>query len=256
MSAAANAGRDWDAATYERISAPQLAWGREVLGRLRLRGHESVLDAGCGGGRVTLLLRERLPHGRVVAADAAPSMVEAARATLGDDVPVLLVDLLELELEERVDAVFSNAVFHWVQDHPRLFARLYDALRPGGRLAAQCGGTGNVEAVGRAIRAVRERPPFATQPAPPGETWNFAGAEETAARLEAAGFEAVSTWLEPRRVEPPEPREFIRAVTLGPHLALLDPDLREPFVDAVTAELGDPLTLDYVRLNIDARRAG
>jgi trans-aconitate 2-methyltransferase len=256
VSAAANAGRDWDAATYERISAPQLAWGREVLGRLRLRGHESVLDAGCGGDRVTLLLRERLPHGRVVAADAAPSMVEAARATLGDDVPVLLVDLLELELEERVDAVFSNAVFHWVQDHPRLFARLYDALRPGGRLAAQCGGTGNVEAVGRAIRAVRERPPFATQPAPPGETWNFAGAEETAARLEAAGFEAVSTWLEPRRVEPPEPREFIRAVTLGPHLALLDPDLREPFVDAVTAELGDPLTLDYVRLNIDARRAG
>jgi trans-aconitate 2-methyltransferase len=256
VSAAANAGRDWDAATYERISAPQLAWGREVLGRLHLRGHESVLDAGCGGGRVTLLLRERLPHGRVVAADAAPSMVEAARAALGDDVPVLLVDLLELELEERVDAVFSNAVFHWVHDHPRLFARLHDALRPGGRLVAQCGGTGNVEAVRRAIRAVRERPPYAAQPAPPVGTWNFSGAEETATRLEAAGFEAVSTWLEPRRVEPPEPREFIRTVTLGPHLALLDPDLRESFVDEVAAELGDPLVLDYVRLNIDARRPG
>lgn len=254
MSAAAHTARDWDAATYDRISDPQLSWGLEVLERLDPAGDETVLDAGCGSGRVTAHLVERLPRGRVVGADAAPSMVETARETLGPSVPVLLTDLVELELDQPVDAVFSNAVFHWVPDHPRLFARLFAVLRPGGRFVAQCGGTGNVEAIREAIRAVREREPFAGQPGPPATTWNFAGTEETAARLEAAGFEGVSCWLEPKRVEPPEPREFIRAVTLGPHLALLPPALRESFVDAVTGELGDPLVLDYVRLNIEARR--
>jgi len=254
VSTEAGPSRDWDAATYDRVSDPQVAWGLEVLDRLAPAGNESVLDAGCGSGRVTAHLLERLPRGHVVGADAAPSMVEAAREALGPGVPVILADLVELELDRPVDAVFSNAVFHWVPDHPRLFARLFDVLRPGGRLVAQCGGTGNVEAVRLAIRAVREREPFAGQPGPPAATWNFAGAEETAGRLEAAGFEGVSCWLEPKRVEPPEPREFVRAATLGPHLALLPLALRESFVDAVTAELGHPLVLDYVRLNIEARR--
>jgi trans-aconitate methyltransferase len=153
--------RDWDAATYDRVSDPQVEWALEVLDRLPLRGDETVLDAGCGSGRVTRLLLERLPRGRVVAVDAAPAMVEQARAALGDRATVLLADLAELELDEPVDAVFSNAVFHWVADHERLFTRLHAALRPGGRLVAQCGGEGNVERFLAVARAVAEEPPFA-----------------------------------------------------------------------------------------------
>ncbi|MEA2368535.1 MAG: trans-aconitate 2-methyltransferase, partial [Thermoleophilaceae bacterium] len=138
--------RDWDASTYERVSDPQVEWARQVLDRLPLRGDETVLDAGCGTGRVTQLLLERLPRGRVVAVDAAPSMVEAASAALGDRASVFQADLMELRLDEPVDAAFSNAVFHWVPDHEQLFERLHDALRPGGRLVAQCGGRGNIAA--------------------------------------------------------------------------------------------------------------
>jgi len=250
---AANAGRDWDAASYDRISGPQHAWALEVLGRLPLAGDETVLDAGCGSGRVTAELLESLPRGRVIGVDASSSMVEHARSALGKRAMFFHADLAELTLEQPVDAVFSNAVFHWVPDHARLFGRLFAALRPGGRLVAQCGGVGNVAALGEAIRAVLDRKPFEAQERPPDTTWNFATSEDTRARLVEAGFDHVQTWLEPKQVT--VGREFLRTVTLGPHLELLPENLHDEFVDVVAAELGDPLTLDYVRLNIDAPRA-
>ena len=76
--------REWDASTYQRISDPMTAWGERVLGRLELRGDESALDAGCGTGRVTRMLAERLPRGRVLAVDASAAMVEEAAARLAD----------------------------------------------------------------------------------------------------------------------------------------------------------------------------
>ena len=57
--------RDWDAATYHRVSGPQVEFARALLDRLDLRGDETVLDAGCGSGRVTAMLLERLSNGHV-----------------------------------------------------------------------------------------------------------------------------------------------------------------------------------------------
>src|SRR6478609_419541 len=117
--------RDWDGATYDRISTPQQAWGREVLERLPLRGEETVLDAGCGSGRITEMLAARLPRGRVIAVDASPAMVDAARQRLGEQADVRVMDLVDLELGEPLDAILSTATFHWIADHERLFARLH-----------------------------------------------------------------------------------------------------------------------------------
>jgi trans-aconitate 2-methyltransferase len=244
--------RDWDAATYDRVSEPQVEWAAEVLGRLPLRGDETVLDAGCGSGRVTRLLLERLPAGHVIAVDSAPSMVEHAREALGERATVFRANLTELELNERVDAVFSNAVFHWIADHERLFERLFAALRPGGRLVAQCGGAGNVERFHRAADAVGSEPPYAAYLASWTGPWNFAGADETAVRLRRAGFADVETWLEPRPVAPPDPSGYLRSVCLGYHLERLPKELRAGYVEAVRERCGREL--DYVRLNIDARR--
>ncbi len=246
--------REWDAETYDRVSAPQLRWGLEVLERLPLRGDEIVLDAGCGPGRLTERLLQRLPHGRVVGVDASAAMVAKARERLGGQAEVRVVDLTELVLEEPVDAVFSNAVFHWIADHDRLFRALHEALRPGGRLVAQCGGKGNVAALGRTIRAVAVEQPFATHLAGFGGIWNFATADSTAERLRHAGFTDVDCWLEPKPVRPEEPREFLATIALGPHLARLPEALRDPFVEAVVERMASPVELDYVRLNISARR--
>jgi trans-aconitate 2-methyltransferase len=245
--------RDWDATTYERLAAPLTAMGTDVLDRLVLRGDETVLDAGCGTGNVTRVLLERLPRGRVIAVDAAPSMVEQARALLPPAVDVRQADLLELELGERVDAVLSTATFHWVSDHERLFANLHAVLEPGGRLVAQCGGHGNVAKVKQAGSDAAREPRFAQHFEGWTEDWTFATPEETERRLLAAGFGDVWCWLTRVDIDPGDPAGYLSAICLGSFLARLPDELREPFVAAALERLPDPLTIHYVRLNILAR---
>ena len=246
--------RDWDAATYDRVADPMTRWGGDVLARLPLRGDETVLDAGCGSGRVTERLLDRLPHGRVIALDGSPSMVEAARERLApyaDRVAFVTADLAApLPLgDASVDAILSTATFHWVANHDALFRHLAAAVRPGGRLVAQCGGQGNIASVLAVLADV-------------GDgwlgPWTFASPEETAGRLEAAGFGDVDCWLsdEPTPIEPGAPmRDFLRTVILGAHLERLPEAERAAFVDAVAARL-PASSIDYVRLNILATRRG
>ena len=218
----------WDAATYHRVAAPHEQWTREILARSGFRPGQLILDAGCGSGRATRLL---LDHGlRVIAVDADPAMVAKARETLPAEVPVLHRDLLELELDAPVDGVFSGAVFHWITDHERLFARLRAALKPGGRLAAQCGGHGNIASV---LDVVGER----------AGTWLYATAEDTERRLRDAGFSEARAWLEPKPTRVDDMETYLATVVLHGQ-----PDARETAARAA-AQLDH---LDYVRLNIDA----
>lgn len=252
-----SAGRGWNADAYHRISGPQVAMAAAVLDRLELQGDETVLDAGCGSGRVTRLLLDRLPRGRVIAVDADAEMLTRARAELaGAAADVREADVAHVRLHEGevVDAVFSNACFHWIADHDALFASLAAALRPGGRISAQCGGEGNVAAVheaalqGGADAGLGDR--FEDWPMP----WNFASPGLTEQRLRAAGFEDARCWLQAWPVEPDEPRTYLETVCLGPHLERLAPDEHDRFLDAVLLRLGERPVLDYVRLNIVATR--
>jgi trans-aconitate 2-methyltransferase len=249
--------REWNADAYHRVSGPQVAWAEAVLDRLELAGDETVLDAGCGSGRVTRLLLDRLPRGRVIAVDDSPQMVARARAELAGDAraDVREADLAALRLAdgETGDAIFSNAVFHWIGDHDALFGALAAALRPGGRISAQCGGAGNVAALHEEALQAARGIGLADRLAG-WHPWNFAPAELTDARLRAAGFDDVRCWLEPWPIVPDEPRAFLQTVCLGPYLQCVEPADHERFIDAVMARLGEHPSLDYVRLNIVARR--
>lgn len=244
--------RDWDARTYDRVADPMTRWGATVLDRLPLRGDERVLDSGCGTGRVTEQLADRLPRGRVVALDGSAAMVDAARGRLahfGDRIEYVVADLgAPLPIAGQVDAVLSTATFHWVPDHDALFANLAAVMAPGGRLVAQCGGFGNIASIQRVLATI-------------GDGWlgavHFETPEATAQRLGAAGFDAIECWLtdEPTRFEPGEPFEtYLRTVVLGAHLERLPATEQDAFVHAVADGVGEPL-IDYVRLNILARRA-
>jgi trans-aconitate 2-methyltransferase len=246
--------REWDAEVYDRVADPQFQWAKEVIGHLQVRGDESVLDAGCGSGRVTALLLERLPEGRLVGIDGSSSMVAMAREALGDRAEVREGDLAELDLQEEFDLVYSSAVFHWIPDHDNLFRRLHAALRPGGRLVAQCGGRGNVASLVAVIAKVAAQSRFAEHFAGMSSGLNFAGPKETEDRLHAAGFEDVRCWLQRKDTRPAEAKPFLATVTLGPQLERLPESLKDPFVDEVAAGMGEPLVLDYVRLNIEARK--
>ena len=246
--------RDWDAAAYERLAAPIEAMGRDVLSRLELAGDETVLDAGCGTGRVTAALVERLPRGRVIAVDGSPRDGRGGARRLPAGVDVREADLLELELDEPVDAIVSTATFHWILDHDRLFARLRDALKPGGRLVAQCGGDGNVAAVKDAGFELARRAPFAEHLGGWRGDWNFASPADTEERLRRLGFTDVWCWSSRVDVDLDDVAGYLAAICLGSFLERLPEELHEPFVDAAVEQLGAPLTIDYVRLNILARR--
>lgn len=244
--------REWDARTYDSLPLPHLGWGQRTLARLPLRGDERVLDAGCGTGRDTEGLLARLPQGRVVAVDGSVRMLEQLRERLAgrlDRVEVVHADLTEpLPFEGEVDAVFSVAAFHWIDDHAALFASLAARMRPGARLVTECGGRGNIAVVNVAVAAALGS----------GRTdlWEFAGVEDTRRRLADAGFTDVDVRLrpDPARFEPGEQLEsFLATVVLGAHLDAMAEDEREPFVKAVAGRLAEPV-VDYVRLEVSATR--
>jgi trans-aconitate 2-methyltransferase len=252
--AAAGPG-DWDARTYDRIADPMTRWGRDVLARLQVEPDATVVDAGCGTGRVTEMLLERVPDGRVVALDAAPSMVAEARRRLapyGGRVQWVQADLLDLAPGilggwAPVDAVLSTATFHWVLDHDRLFANIAGVLRPGGQLVAQCGADGNIR---RLIEAVRSTGLERTG------AWYYATPDDTRRRLEASGFTDVQVWThpEPTPIDPSELETYLETVCLRTLVAPMAGEERTRFLAAVTEALGEPV-IDYLRLNIVARRA-
>ena len=244
--------RDWDAATYDRIADPQLRWGSAVLDRLKIDGGNTVMDAGCGSGRVTELVAERFPDARIVALDGSPSMIEQARGRLerfGDRVTFVLADLMHpLPVGEAVDAILSTATFHWIPDHDSLFANLAGAMRPGARLVAQCGGAGNLSSVVRVLDDLG------------ADTFTgkvFATPEETDARLRRAGFDEIECWLheEPTTFENIDALEtFLRTVVLGDHVHGMSDEEAAALTHDVASRLPG-LELDYVRLNIGASRA-
>jgi trans-aconitate 2-methyltransferase len=239
--------RDWDAGAYDRLPIPMTRWGIAVVGWLELAGHERVLDAGCGTGQVTERLLDRLPEGTVVALDGSPSMIARAHERLGDArVEYVVHDLLEPIPIRPVDAVFSTATFHWILDHDRLFANLAAVLKPGGQLAAQCGGAGNTVELGRVVRDLGHELE---------EDKNFAGPEETRERLERAGFTDVECWLqpEPTPISRGDLELYLRTICLGTVLQRVPAEARDGFLERAADRLPGGV-IDYVRLNIRARR--
>jgi trans-aconitate 2-methyltransferase len=259
--------REWNARVYDRVSTPQQDWGVAVLDRLRLRGDELVLDVGCGTGRLTEKLLERLPRGRAVGVDQSGNMLEIAREQLaprfGSRIAFARADAAALPFAGAADVIFSTATFHWVLDHDRLFASLRAALKPGGRVVAQCGGGPNLERVHtRCLRLMRE-PAFAPHFTSWTSPWEFADAETTTHRLERAGFVDVRAHVHASPVLQPDAaayREFVEHVICRPHLRHLpDHTLRARFMDRLTADASHdspPFQLDYWRLNFEARRPG
>jgi trans-aconitate 2-methyltransferase len=256
---------EWDASSYHKVSAPQTEWGRKVLSRLTLHGNERVIDAGCGTGRLTAELVTRLPHGRLIAIDRSWNMLLTARANLrpdfGSRVAFARVELPLMPFSGWADLVFSTATFHWVRDHEALFANLWNALKPGGRLFAQCGGGPNLARAHALAEQVMQREPFAQFFEDWPGIWEFATPDMTAARLRAAGFVDVVTTLEEaptRLADEANYREFVTTVIYNPHLSRIpDAVLGAQFIEEITAlsaRESPPFTLDYWRLNMEARR--
>jgi len=242
-----------------------VSWGKKVLARVHLHGHEHILDAGCGTGRLTRDLLEALPDGQVTALDVSTNMLLVAEKHLapefGSRVRFVHANLQHLTFDREFDGIFSTASFHWVKDHDQLFAGLFRALRPGGWLCAQCGGAHNLDHFFPRVEALLAAEPYRPHLEGFESPWEFADASTTAARLRRAGFADIETSTEPAPTQfstAPEFHQFVEHVILHRHLERLpDPALRQQLLAELTrqAALDDPpFLLDYWRLNLQARR--
>jgi trans-aconitate 2-methyltransferase len=265
---------EWDAERYHRLSNPQLGWGLRVLERLAPEPNERILDLGCGTGRLTAELFAAIGDGLLVAADRSESMLRQAAAQnfaprgphsidadrVSSRIQFVRADGLHLPFVDTFDAVLSTATFHWILDHDLLFASIYRSLVPGGRLVAQCGGAGNLERLLARSDRFKTRPPYAPYFDGWRDPWYFADIPSTIGRLDRAGFTAIDVYLEPAPTTLPDRdayKEFLSTVCVREHLTRLPDNLQADFLEAL-AELSStdtpPYTLDYWRLNIQARK--
>ncbi|MEU8132504.1 class I SAM-dependent methyltransferase [Streptodolium elevatio] len=240
----------WTGSAYDLHSDAQHTWGTEVLARLELPPNATVLDAGCGSGRVTGELLRTFPSASVVAADVSRSMLDQARDRLAPHADRLVLRQVDLEdqlpfEDNTFDAVFSTGALHWVRDHGSLFADFARVLRPGGHLVVQCGGHGSLARV----RAVLAELGVDTA----GRN-HYATAEQTTARLAGAGFAGGRAWLANAPVSftaTADLEDFLAHAALQPYLTDLPEPERRAVVRAVAARL-EPPVLDFVRLNMTA----
>ena len=254
---------EWDARAYDTLSDPQFSWGLKLLATIPLRGDETVMDAGCGSGRLTEELIKRLPEGRVIAADLSANMLETARERLQwakEGVSFARCDLSNFRLPEPVDGIFSNATLHWVPDHASMFRSLHRALKPGGWLVAQFGGEGNLARLKSRAAHWAKQEPFSSHITEEIDSAHYATEAETRRHMEGAGFADIETRRHPEQVRFPDAesmRTFVSKVNLHKYIAALPDQLAQDFANRVVAAAAEddpPFTLDYIRLTIRAKR--
>ena len=261
---------DWDASTYDCISDAQESWGHEIIEYRKWKGNEVVLDAGCGSGRTTKILSMKVPEGKIIAVDSDLSMIRLAKENLVkfSNIEFIQIDISEIELEEKVDVVFSNAVLHWILNHKKVFERFWQILNSDGQLLIQCGGYGNLAKTLSILNKVSKSKEFYNYfyNNNKGEdiwnqTWYFAKKEDTEKILQEIGFRNIQVFLENKEPKFRNKEEyflFIKTIVLIPYLKYLPNDmLKDKFAKSVVEEIESNAKelqwkLDFARLNINA----
>ncbi|MBX5449057.1 class I SAM-dependent methyltransferase [Thermogemmatispora sp.] len=247
---------DWDAALYDAKHAFVFAYGSSLVELLAPRSGELILDVGCGTGHLTATIAHC--GAQVVGLDLSPAMIEAAR----QHYPTLewhVGDIRTFSYPQPFDAVFSNAALHWIPDAEGVAKALARLLKPGGRLALEMGGRGNVATLQAAVEAVLQEHLAIT----PTNPWYFPALGEYAALLETHGFEVQAAWLFERPTALEEGERGLRLwleMFGSPLLGAVPTERREEILTAIEEKLRPVLfkegrwELDYRRLRVLARR--
>lgn len=235
----------WDGAAYDALPLPHEQWGIRTIEALNLQSNETLLDAGCGTGRDAQLALAQLTNGSLVCVDQSSTMLDQCRSRFGQD---SRVQIIEGDLDQAlpvqpgsIDAIMSVAALHWLADHNNVWHHFYTALKPGGRIATDCGGFGNLA---KTLALVPQIDPDIKFP-----DWYYANVSDTEELLKAAGFIDIAVSLRPHPTPLPDKQ------TLATYLRTLV--FREWNDDQIAkmSELLTDNTLDYVRLEVRAHKA-
>ncbi len=258
----------WDPQDYSRHSAAQLSWARELIARLDLKGSETLLDIGCGDGKITAEIAQHLPHGRAVGIDASPAMIAFARKTFPTaqhpNLEFHSMDAREIHLPLTFEIAFSNATLHWIDDQPAVLRGVHTALRPGGRFVISCGGRGNAGDVLALFDDIRREKPWSDSFRDFNFHYHFHGPEEYGAWLRQTGFQAARVALVEKDMvhDGPEGLAAWVRTTWHPYIEPLPEDRREAFIHEIVRRYLSTHPLDasgkshvrMFRLEVDATR--
>jgi len=256
----------WSAEEYHRFSSGQQQWAQELINKLALNGNETLLDIGCGDGKITARLASILDEGKVVGIDSSQNMIAFANETYPPvrfgNLEFHLMNAESIELPYKFDVVFSNAVLHWVTDHVSVLRRVHDHLTEAGRILFQKGGKGNAAGVLAAVDDVIQSSDWSSYFRDFILPYSFYGIEEYSIWLREAGFDAKRIELVPKDMEHQgkEGLEGWLRTAWHPYTNRVSETRREDFISAVAEKyisqnppVGDDIVhVAMIRLEVEA----
>lgn len=259
----------WNASDYSKNSQNQFQWAKELIPKLRLRGNESLLDIGCGDGKITAEISKCLPNGKALGIDSSSQMIKLAKNTFQNEqylnLTFQLMDAQSLSFEKRFDLAFSNAALHWIIDQKAVLQGVQRSLKPHGRILFQMAGKGNAQAVLKIFDELLVLPQW--QRYFDGFTFPYAflGSQEYKQLLVDTDFKPVRIDLFPRVMKFPNAEGmagWIRTTWL-PFTERIPVEMRDDFVKEIVGrylvdhhadDLG-VVHLDMIRLEVEAQKA-
>jgi len=259
---------EWDAKEYHRSSSQQQKWAIELIGKLKLKGNERVLDIGCGDGKVTAEIARSLTRGSIIGIDSSQEMIRFAQDNYLEknvqNLSFMTIDVKDMSFSNEFDVVFSNACLHWVVGHLPVLKNISKSLNPGGKILIQMGGKGNVaetiDVLNEMIQDKKWHKYFDEFPFPYG----FYGVEEYKQWLKETGLRAIRVELIPKDMvhEGKEGLSSWIRTTWLPYTQRLPEELQEEFINEIADSYIKKYPLDkdafvhvaVVRLEVEAER--
>lgn len=230
----------WNAEEYEKYSSAQYDWARELIEKLHLNGAESVLDIGCGDGKVTAMVAAFVPQGEVMGIDNSEGMIALAGSrfpkSIYRNLAFCLMDVRAIESQNEFDIAFSNAALHWIRDHSEMLARVRKSLKRNGRLLFQMGGKGNAGEILAILNEMESIEPWCPYLKAFPFPYGFYGPEEYSTWLADAGLRAKRVELIPKEMKHRDKdglAGWIRTTWL-PYIERVPLELKEGFISEIT----------------------
>lgn len=256
----------WDARDYQKSSSEQQRWARELIVKLHLQGHESILDIGCGDGKVTAELAACVPDGSILGIDSSPDMIDLAKQAHSEvtNLKFQVGNASELSFENQFDIVFSNAALHWVVDHRPALSGIYQSLKRGGRILLQMGGKGNARHIINILDTLLNEEtwhPYFTDFTFP---YGFHSPDDYRTWMQNAGFNTTRVDLIPKDMVHTGKEglcAWIRT-TWMPYTQRVPENLRDTFINELAdryiahrpPDSDENIHLDMVRLEVEAEK--
>jgi len=259
----------WNPKDYHKNSSEQQKWGLELLNKIAFSGNERVLDIGCGDGKLTMEIANRVRHGSVLGIDKSEDMIRFAseffRPEALPNLRFTLLDACDLNFSQEFDIVFSNAALHWISDHLSLLQGIKKSLKYGGKVITQMGGKGNASGILKVLDTMmadeRWSDFFTGFPAP----YTFYNDREYSMLLTSAGLKVKRTDLIPKQmihIGREGLAGWIRTTWL-PYIRRVPENLKTHFIDEIVdayltikdLSASDIVPVEMVRLEFEAERA-